>query len=42
VSSGYTTAKKHAALITDFYREGVRKNDKKWAETEIQKHLLGK
>jgi hypothetical protein len=42
VSSGYSTAKKHAALITDLYREGVRKNDNKWAETEIQKRLLGK
>jgi hypothetical protein len=42
VSSGYNTAKKHAVLITDLYQEGVRKNDKKWAETEIQKHLLGK
>ena len=27
VSSGYNTAKKHAVLITDLYREGVRKND---------------
>jgi hypothetical protein len=42
VSSGYKTAKKHAALITDLYREGIRKNDKKWAEAEIQKRLLGK
>jgi hypothetical protein len=42
VSSGYNTAKKHAVLITDLYQEGVRKNDKKWAETEIQKHLIGK
>jgi hypothetical protein len=42
VSSGYNTAKKHAVLITDLYQEGVRKNDMKWAETEIQKHLLGK
>jgi len=42
VSSGYDTAKKHADLITDLYREGVRKDDKKWAESEIQKQLLGK
>ncbi len=42
VSSGHYTAKKHAALITDLYLEGVRKNEKKWAETEIQKRLLGK
>ncbi len=42
VSSGYNTAKKHAVLITDLYQDGVRKNDNKWAETEIQKYLLGK
>jgi len=42
VASGYSTAKKHAALMTDLYQEGVRKNDKKWAESEIQKQLLGK
>jgi Family of unknown function (DUF6866) N-terminal domain/Family of unknown function (DUF6866) C-terminal domain len=42
VSSGYDTAKKHAALITDLYLEGLRKNDKKWAEIEIQSRLLGK
>ena len=42
VSRGYNTAKKHAALITDLYREGIRKDDKKWAESEIQKQLLGK
>ena len=42
VSSGYDTAKKHADLITDLYREGVRKDDEKWAESEIQKQLLGK
>jgi hypothetical protein len=42
VSRGYDTAKKHADLITDLYQEGVRKNDKKWAESEIQKQLLGK
>ena len=42
VSSGYSTAKKQAALMTDLYLEGVRKNDKKWAGTEIQNRLLGK
>ena len=42
VSSGYDTAKKHAVLITDLYREGIRKDDQKWAESEIQKQLLGK
>ena len=42
VARGYSTAKKHAALMTDLYREGVRKNDKKWAGTEIQHRLLGK
>jgi hypothetical protein len=42
ISSGYHTAKQHAELITDLYQEGIRKNDNKWAETEIQKRLLGK
>ena len=42
VSSGYKTAKQHAELISDLYQEGIRKDDKKWAETEIQKRLLGK
>ena len=42
VSSGYKTAKQHAALITDLYHEGIRKNDKKWAGIEIQNRLLGK
>ena len=42
VSSGYNTARKHATLITELYQEGVGRNDKKWAETEIQKRLLGK
>jgi hypothetical protein len=42
VSRGYNTAKKHAVLITDLYQEGIRKDDKKWAESEIQKQLLGK
>jgi len=42
VSRGYNTAKKHAVLIIHLYLEGVRKDDKKWAESEIQKQLLGK
>ena len=42
VASGYRTAKKHAALLTELYLEGVRKNDTKWAGTEIQNRLLGK
>lgn len=42
VSSGYRSAKKHAGLIMDLYREGIRKNDLKWAEKQIQKRLLGK
>jgi hypothetical protein len=42
VSSGYNRARKQAALITDLYLEGVDRNDQKWAETEIQKCLLGK
>ncbi|MGD8660558.1 MAG: hypothetical protein PVH37_11525, partial [Desulfobacterales bacterium] len=42
VASGHKTAKQHAALISDLYQEGVRKNDNKWAESEIQKQLLGK
>ncbi len=42
VVGGYRTAKKHAALVTDLYREGERKNNLKWAEVEIQKRLLGK
>jgi hypothetical protein len=42
VSSGYNRAQKHATLITDLYLEGVGRNDQKWAETEIQKCLLGK
>jgi len=42
VSSGYNRARKHAALITDLYLDGVRRNDQKWAEAEIQKCLLGK
>jgi hypothetical protein len=42
VASGHKTAKQHAAVITDLYKEGVRKNDNKWAESEIQKQLLGK
>jgi hypothetical protein len=42
VSSGYRTAVEHARLIMELYRKGVRKNDLKWAEIQIQKQLLGK
>ena len=42
VSSGYQTAKKYAGLIMNLYQEGVRKNELKWAEKQIQKKLLGK
>ena len=42
ITSGYQTAAKHAGLIMDLYQEGVRKNDLKWAEMQIQKRLLGK
>ncbi|UCD77225.1 MAG: hypothetical protein JSW26_17580 [Desulfobacterales bacterium] len=42
LSSGYKTAAQHAGLIMNLYREGVHKNDLKWAEAQIQKRLLGK
>jgi hypothetical protein len=42
LACGYKTAAGHARLIMDLYREAVRKNDLKWAETQIQKRLLGK
>jgi hypothetical protein len=42
VSSGHRTATKHAGLIMGLYQEGVRKNDLKWTEKQIQKRLLGK
>jgi hypothetical protein len=42
VSSGHQTAVNHARLIIDLYQEGVCKKDLKWAETQIQKRLLGK
>ena len=42
VSDGYRTAKHHAESIMQLYRDGVRKNDLKWAERQIQKRLLGK
>ena len=42
VSSGHQTAVRQAGLIIAIYREGIRKNDLKWAEHQIQKHLLGK
>jgi len=42
VSRGHKTAAEQAGLIMDLYRQGVRKNDLKWAEAQIQKRLLGK
>ena len=42
VSSGYRTAAAHAGLIMNLYQEGIRKNDLKWTENQIQKQLLGK
>lgn len=42
IASGYRTAAKHAGLVMELYREGVRKKDLKWAETRIQHGLLGK
>jgi hypothetical protein len=42
LAGGYQTATRHAGLIMDLYREGVAKNDLKWAEAQIQKRLLGK
>ena len=42
LASGYQTATRHAGLIMDLYREGVDKNDLKWAEVQIQKRLLRK
>jgi hypothetical protein len=42
VSAGHRTATQHARQIMNLYHEGVRKDDLKWAETRIQKCLLGK
>jgi len=42
VKDGYQTAQKHAVLLLDTYRDGVKKDDLEWAETQIQKRLLGK
>jgi len=42
LASGSRTAAEHAGLIMDLYRQGIRKKDLKWAEAQIQKHLLGK
>jgi hypothetical protein len=42
VASGYRTAINKANLIMDLYQEGIRKNELKWAEKQIQKRLLGK
>jgi hypothetical protein len=42
VSIGFRTAAKNAELVMDLYREGIHKDDLKWAEKQIQKRLLGK
>ena len=42
VADGHQTAKKHTMLILDIYRDGVKKDNLEWAQTEIQKRLLGK
>ena len=42
LAGGNQTAARHAGLIMDLYREGVDKNDLKWAEVQIQKRLLRK
>jgi hypothetical protein len=42
VADGYLNAKKHTKLILDIYRNGVKNENLEWAETEIQKRLLGK
>ena len=42
VSAGYRTAAKNAGLVMELYREGIHRDDLKWAEKQIQKRLLGK
>ena len=42
VADGYQTAKNHTNLLLDIYRTGVKKENLGWAETEIQKRILGK
>ena len=42
VKDGHQTAQKHTVLLLDIYRDGVKKDDLEWAETEIQRRLLGK
>ena len=42
VKDGYQTAQKHAVLLMDTYRDGVKKDNLEGAATEIQKRLLGK
>ncbi len=39
-ATGHRTAKRYADVIVDIYREGQRKQDKKWTEKEIEKHVL--
>ncbi|OEU63388.1 MAG: hypothetical protein BBJ57_13950 [Desulfobacterales bacterium PC51MH44] len=40
VSVGYNTAKHYAEVISSIYQNGKQKNNMKWAENEIAKHLL--
>jgi hypothetical protein len=42
VADGNQTARKHTMLLLNIYRDGVKKDNLKWAEKEIQKRLLGK
>ncbi len=42
VKDGHQTAQKHTVLLLDIYRDGVKKDNLEWAETEIQRRLLGK
>ena len=42
VTIGRDTAITHAELITSIYQEGTQKDNLEWAESEIQKRLLGK
>ena len=42
MSAGYHTAKAHAQEIMHIYRTAKQKNNKKWAQHEIEKRLLDK
>jgi hypothetical protein len=41
VSEGYQNARNYTGLILDIFREAKREDNLPWAETEIQKRLLG-